>query len=56
MAIPKDIVSQINKAIRKKFSADGEIRAVLEGLTCESGPQGARLFCNSENILVSPLV
>ena len=36
MAKPKDVVSQIKKATRRKFSADEKIRIVLEGLRGES--------------------
>jgi transposase len=36
MAKPKDLVSQIKKATRRKFSADEKIRVVLEGLRGES--------------------
>jgi transposase len=36
MARPKDVVSQIRKATRRRFSADEKIRIVLEGLRGES--------------------
>ena len=36
MAKPKDVVSHIKKATRRKFSADEKIRIVLEGLRGES--------------------
>lgn len=36
MAKPKDVVSQIKKATRRRFSADEKIRIVLEGLRGES--------------------
>jgi hypothetical protein len=36
MAEPKDVVKQIRKATRRKFSADGKIRIVLEGLRGET--------------------
>ena len=32
MAKPKDVIQQIKKATRRKFSADEKIRIVLEGL------------------------
>ena len=32
---PKDVVKQIRKATRKKFSAEDKIRVVLEGLRAE---------------------
>lgn len=32
---PKDVIKQIRKAIRKKFSAEDKIRVVLEGLRAE---------------------
>jgi transposase len=35
MAKPKDVVKQIRKATRRKFSADEKIRIVLEGLRGE---------------------
>ena len=36
MAEPKDVVKQIRKATRRKFSADEKIRIVLEGLRAET--------------------
>jgi transposase len=36
MAKPKDVVKQIRKATRRKFSADEKIRIVLEGLRGET--------------------
>jgi transposase len=36
MAKSKDVVSQIKKATRRRFSADEKIRIVLEGLRGES--------------------
>ncbi len=36
MAEPKDVVKQIRKATRRKFSADEKIRIVLEGLRGET--------------------
>ena len=36
MAKPKDVVKQIRKATRRKFSADEKIRIVLEGLRAET--------------------
>jgi transposase len=36
MAKPKDVVRQIKKATRRRFSADEKIRIVLEGLRGES--------------------
>jgi len=38
MAEPKDVIKQIRKATRKKFSAEDKIRIVLEGL------RGKRLY------------
>ena len=35
MAKPKDVVKQIRKATRRKFSAEDKIRIVLEGLRAE---------------------
>ena len=36
MAKPKDVVKQIRKATRRKFSAEEKIRIVLEGLRGET--------------------
>lgn len=36
MAKSKDVITQIRKAIGRKFSADEKIRAVLEGLRGEA--------------------
>jgi len=36
MAKPKDVITQIRKATRRKFSADEKIRIVLEGLRGET--------------------
>jgi transposase len=35
MAKPKDVIKQIRKATRRKFSAEDKIRIVLEGLRAE---------------------
>ena len=35
MAKPKDVVKQIRKATRRKFSAEEKVRIVLEGLRGE---------------------
>jgi transposase-like protein len=36
MAKSKDVITQIKKATRRKFSADEKIRIVLEGLRGEA--------------------
>jgi len=50
MAKPKDIVSQIQKTTRRKFSADEKIRIVLEGLR---GEQSIFEICRREGIAAS---
>jgi len=50
MAKPKDVVSQIKKATRRKFSADEKIRIVLEGLRGEST---LSQLCRREGIAAS---
>ena len=50
MAKPKDIVSQIQKATRRKFSADEKIRIVLEGLR---GERSISEICRREGIAAS---
>jgi transposase len=35
MAKSKDVITQIKKATRRKFSADEKIRIVLDGFRCE---------------------
>jgi len=50
MAKPKDVVSQIKKATRRKFSADEKIRTVLEGLRGEST---LSQLCRREGIAAS---
>lgn len=50
MAKPKDVITQIRKATRRKFSADEKIRIVLEGLR---GQQSITEICRREGIAVS---
>ena len=50
MAKSKDIVRQIKKATRRKFSADEKIRIVLEGLR---GEQSISEVCRREGIAAS---
>ena len=50
MAKSKDIITQIKKAIRRKFSADEKIRIVLEGLR---GEQSISEICRREGIAAS---
>lgn len=50
MAQPKDVVRQIKKATRRKFSADEKIRIVLEGLR---GEQSISEICRREGIAAS---
>ncbi len=50
MAKSKDVVTQIRKATRKKFSADEKIRIVLEGLR---GEQSISEICRREGIAAS---
>jgi transposase len=50
MAKPKDVVRQIKKATRRRFSADKKIRIVLEGLR---GEQSISEICRREGIAAS---
>ena len=50
MAKPKDVVKQIRKATRRKFSADEKIRIVLEGLR---GETSISEICRRESIAAS---
>jgi transposase len=50
MAESKDMVRQIRKATRRKFSADEKIRIVLEGLR---GEQSISEVCRKEGIAAS---
>ena len=50
MAQQKDIVKQIRKATRRKFSADEKIRIVLEGLR---GQNSISEICRREGIAAS---
>jgi transposase len=50
MAKPKDVIQQIRKATRRKFSADEKIRIVLEGLR---GQQSIAEICRREGIAAS---
>jgi len=50
MAKPKDVVKQIRKATRRKFSADEKIRIVLEGLR---GETSISEICRREGIAAS---
>jgi transposase len=50
MAKPKDVIQQIKKATRRKFSADEKIRIVLEGLR---GQQSIAEICRREGIAAS---
>jgi len=50
MAKPKDVIHQIKKATRRKFSADEKIRIVLEGLR---GQQSIAEICRREGIAAS---
>ena len=50
MAKPKDIVKQIRKATRRKFSADEKVRIVLEGLR---GETPISEICRREGIAAS---
>jgi len=47
MAKSKDVIAQIKKASRRKFSADDKIRIVLEGLR---GEQSISEICRREGI------
>ena len=47
MAKSKDVIAQIKKASRRKFSADEKIRIVLEGLR---GEQSISEICRREGI------
>lgn len=49
-AKPKDVISQIKKATRRKFSADEKIRIVLEGLR---GENALSELCRREGIAAS---
>ena len=48
MAKSKDVITQIKKAARRKFSADEKIRIVLEGLR---GQSSISEVCRREDIL-----
>ncbi|NIN93234.1 transposase [bacterium] len=50
MAKSKDVVSQIRKATRRKFSAEEKIRIVLEGLR---GEHSISEICRREGIAAS---
>lgn len=50
MAKPKDVVKQIRKATRRKFSAEEKIRIVLEGLR---GEIPTSQICRREGIAAS---
>ena len=50
MAQQKDVLKQIRKATRRKFSADEKIRIVLEGLR---GENSISEICRRERIAVS---
>jgi transposase len=50
MTTQKDVITQIRKATRRKFSADEKIRIVLEGLR---GQQSITEICRREGIAVS---
>jgi transposase len=50
MAKSKDVISQIRKATRRKFSAEDKIRIVLEGLR---GQQPISEICRREGIAAS---
>ncbi len=50
MAKPNDVVKQIKKATRRKFSADEKIRIVLEGLR---GEISISELCRKESIAAS---
>jgi transposase len=50
MAKSKDVVKQIRKATRRKFSADEKIRIVLEGLR---GENSISEICRREGIAAS---
>ena len=50
MAQPKDVVKQVKKATRRRFSPDEKIRIVLEGLR---GEQSISEVCRREGIAAS---
>jgi transposase len=50
MAKPKNVIAQIKKATRRKFSADEKIRIVLEGLR---GEASISEVCRREGIAAS---
>jgi transposase len=50
MVKPKDVVKQVKKATRRRFSADEKIRIVLEGLR---GEQSISEVCRREGIAAS---
>lgn len=50
MAKPKDVITQIKKATRRKFSADDKVRIVLEGLR---GQVSISEVCRREGIAAS---
>lgn len=50
MASPKDVITQIKKATRRKFSAEEKIRIVLEGLR---GQISISEICRREGIAAS---
>jgi transposase len=50
MAQPKDVVKQVKKATRRRFSADEKIRIVLEGLR---GERSISEVCRREGIAAS---
>jgi len=50
MTKPNDVIKQIRKATRRKFSADDKIRIVLEGLR---GEISISELCRKEGIAAS---
>ncbi len=50
MTKPKDVVKQIRKATRRKFSAEEKIRIVLEGLR---GQIAVSDLCRRENVVTT---
>lgn len=50
MAKPRDVIRQIKKATRRKFSADEKIRIILEGLR---GETAISEICRREGIACS---
>ncbi len=50
MAKSKEVITQIRKATRRKFSADEKIRFVLEGFRCETSISE---ICRGEDVASS---